>query len=181
MPPHPFTPMKVMTMGGPRALVGLAIGFATACASGGTAASDSPVEPELQVQAIVLQHVFRNNDSSLGISADSYCVGVGTGLLHSDPSPRLLRLLQSENPQATRLSNCSRARDRTGGWKVIDALSRLPSLAFLVEEPAFPDADTARVYVEYIESPRFSTGYECQLSRAAEGWVIDRCRGGFPR
>lgn len=159
----------------------LAICLGTACASGGTAASDSPVEPALQVQAAALDYVFRNNDSSLGTSADSYCVGIGTGLLHTDPSPQLLNLLRAEHPEATRLSNCARGRDPGGTWRVVDGLSRLPSLAFLVEQPAFPESDRAEVYLEYIESPRFSTGYNCILARTAEGWEVQGCRGGFPR
>ncbi|MGH7563225.1 MAG: hypothetical protein ACREK5_02225 [Gemmatimonadota bacterium] len=154
---------------------------AASCASGGTAASDSPVEPVLKVQVAALQYVFRNNDSRLGTGADSYCVGVGTGLLHSDPPSQLVRLLQSENLQVTRLSNCVKGRDTTGSWQVVDALSRLPSLAFFVEEPVFPDGDTARVYLEYIESPRSSTGYDCTLGRTTEGWEVQDRRGGFPR
>ncbi|MGH7557503.1 MAG: hypothetical protein ACREMD_06950 [Gemmatimonadota bacterium] len=164
-----------------KALAVFALCLAAACASGGTAASDSPVEPAIQVQAAALQYVFRNNDSRLGTSADSYCVGLGTGLLHSDPSPDLLRLLRAESLETTRLSNCTRGRDATGSWQVVDALSRLPSLAFLVEQPTFPDSDTARVYLEYVESARFATGYDCSLGRTAEGWEVQDCRAGFPR
>ena len=162
-----------------KALAVVAMGIAAACASGGTATSDSPVEPAIQVQAAALRHVFQNNDSSLGISAGSYCVGVGTGLLNTDPSVALLQAL--ENPKVTRLSGCARVGSRTHRWQVIDTLSRLPSLAFFVDQPSFPDADTARVYVEYVQDPSFSTGYDCVLSRAAEGWQVQRCDPGFPR
>ena len=153
--------------------------LATACASGSTAASDSPVEQAVRVQAAALQHVFQNNDSSLGISAGSYCVGIGTGLLNTDPSVALLQAL--ENPKVTRLSGCARVASRTHRWQVIDTLSRLPSLAFFVDQPSFPDPDTARVYVEYVQDPSFSTGYDCLLSRTAEGWQVQRCNPGFPR
>ncbi len=152
-----------------------------ACASGGAAASDSPAEPAVQVQAAALEHVFHNNDSSLRTSAGSYCVGVGTGLLHSDPSPSLLRALREGSPQVTQLSNCARVASRTHRWQVVDTLSRLPSLAFLVDQPSFPDSDTARVYLEYIQDPTFSTGYDCLLSRTAEGWQVEGCDPGFPR
>ena len=163
----------------PKSIVSLAVCLAFACASGGTAASDSPVEPAIQVQSAALQHVFENNDSSLGISAGSYCVGVGTGLLNTDPSVALLQAL--ENPKVTRLSGCARVASRTHRWQVIDTLSRLPSIAFFADQPSFPDADTARVYVEYVQDPSFSTGYDCRLSRTAEGWQVQRCNPGFPR
>lgn len=166
-------------MSSPKSIVALVACLAAACASGGTAASDSPVEPAVQVQAAALQHVFQNNDSSLGISAGSYCVGEGTGLLHSDPSIALLRAL--ENPKVTRLSGCARVAGRTHRWQVIDTLSRLPSLAFFVEQPSFRDSDTARVYAEYVQDPSFSTGYDCLLSRTADGWQVQRCNPGFPR
>jgi hypothetical protein len=159
----------------------VALGLAAGCASGGSAASDSPVDPATQVQAAALEHVFRNNDSPLGFSAGSYCVGVGTGLLHSDPGPSLLRALREASPKVTRLSGCARVASRTHRWQVIDTLSRLPSLAFLVDLPSFEDSDTARVYVEYIQDPTYSTGYECLLSRTAEGWQVNRCNPGFPR
>lgn len=81
----------------------------------------------------------------------------------------------------TRLSNCVRARDPAGSWRVVDALSRLPSLAFFIEQPSFPDADTARIYLEYVESARFATGYDCRLGRTAEGWEVQDCQAGFPR
>ena len=162
-----------------KALAAVTLCLAAACASGGTAASDSPVEPAGEVQAAALQHVFQNNDSSLGISAGSYCVGVGSGLLNTDPSVALLQALG--NPKVTRLSGCARVASRTHRWQVIDTLSRLPSLAFLVDQPSFPDSDTARVYVEYVQDPSFSTGYDCVLSRAAEGWQVQRCDPGFPR
>lgn len=164
-----------------KALVVFTVCLVTGCASGGTAASDSPIEPAIQVQAAALQYVFRNNDSRLGTSADSYCIGVGTGLLQSDPSPQLLRLLRAESPQVARLSNCARGRDPGGSWRVVNDLSRLPSLAFLVEQPVFSESDRAEVYLEYIESPRFSTGYNCILAPTAEGWEVQSCRGGFPR
>jgi hypothetical protein len=163
----------------PKPIVSFLACLAAACASGGTAASDSPVEPAIQVQSVALQHVFENNDSSLGISAGSYCVGVGTGLLNTDPSVALLQAL--ENPKVTRLSGCARVASRTHRWQVIDTLSRLPSIAFFVDQPSFPAADTARVYVEYVQDPSFSTGYDCLLSRTAEGWQVQRCNPGFPR
>ena len=127
-----------------KALAIFAMGLSAACASGGTAASDSAVQPAIQVQAAALRHVFQNNDSSLGISAGSYCVGVGSGLLNTDPSVALIQAL--ENPKVTRLSGCARVASRTHRWQVIDTLSRLPSLAFFVDQPSFPDPDTARVY-----------------------------------
>jgi hypothetical protein len=163
----------------PKSIVSFLACLVAACASGGTAASDSPVEPAVQVQAAALRHVFQNNDSSLGISAGSYCVGVGSGLLNTDPSVALLQAL--ENPKVTRLSGCARVASRTHRWQVIDTLSRQPSIAFLVDLPRFPDADTAQVYVEYIQDPSFSTGYDCRLSRTAEGWQVQRCNAGFPR
>lgn len=159
-------------MSSSKPVMAIVVCLATACASGGTAASDSPVEPAVQVQAAA-------NDSSLGISAGSYCVGVGTGLLNTDPPVSLLRAL--ENPKVTRLSGCARVASRTHRWQVIDTLSRLPSLAFFVAQPSFPDPDTARVYVEYVQDPSFSTGYDCLLSRTAEGWQVQRCNPGFPR
>lgn len=166
-------------MSSSKPVMALVLCLAAACASGGTAASDSPVEPAVQVQVAALQHVFQNNDSSLGISAGSYCVGVGSGLLNTDPSVALIQALQ--NPKVTRLSGCARVASRTHRWQVIDTLSRLPSIAFLVDQPSFPDADTGRVYVEYIQDPSFSTGYDCVLSRTAEGWQVQRCDPGFPR
>ncbi|MGH7589161.1 MAG: hypothetical protein ACRELU_11275, partial [Gemmatimonadota bacterium] len=166
-------------MSASRSFLALAVCLATACASGGSAASDSPVEPATQVQAAALRHVFQNNDSSLGISAGSYCVGVGSGLLNTDPSVSLLQAL--ENPKVTRLSGCARVASRTHRWQVIDTLSRLPSLAFFVDQPSFPDSDTARVYVEYVQDPSFSTGYDCVLSRTTAGWQVQRCDPGFPR
>jgi hypothetical protein len=155
--------------------------LAAACASGGTTASDSPTDPIVQVQAAALGHVFQNNDSPLGFSAGSYCVGVGTGLLHSDPGPALLRALRVYSPKVTRLSACARAASRTHRWQVIDTLSRQPSIAFLVDLPLIEDSSTARVYVEYIQDPTYSTGYDCHLTRTAEGWRVDRCNPGFPR
>ena len=163
----------------PKSIVSFLACLAAACASGGTAVSDSLVEPAIQVQAAALQHVFQNNDSSLGISAGSYCVGMGTGLLNTDPSVALLQAL--ENPKVTRLSGCARVASRTHRWQVIDTLSRLPSIAFFVDQPSFPEADTARVYVEYVQDPSFSTGYDCLLGRTAEGWQVRRCNPGFPR
>ena len=157
------------------------LGLTAACASGGTAASSSPAEPAIQVQAAALEHVFYNNDSPLGTSAGAYCVGVGTGLLHLDPPPSLLRTLENENPRVTRLSNCVRVASRTAGWEVIESLSHEPALAFLVEEPSFEDADTARVYVEYIQDPTYATGYDCRLERTDEGWEVQHCNAGFPR
>lgn len=166
-------------MSSPKWILSLVACLGAACASGGTAASDSPVESAELVQAAALQHVFQNNDSPLGSSAGSYCVGVGTGLLHSDPAVSLLRALG--NPRVTRLSGCARLASPTHRWQVIDTLSRLPSLAFLVDLPSFPDSDTAWVYVEYIQDPTFSTGYDCVLSRTAEGWQVQDCNPGFPR
>ena len=166
-------------MSSPKSIVSLFACLAAACASGGTAASDSPVEPAIEVQAAALRHVFQNNDSSLGFSAGSYCVGVGTGLLNTDPSVALLQAL--ENPKVTRLSGCARVASRTHRWQVVDTLSRLPSIAFFVDQPSFPGSDTARVYVEYVQDPSFSTGYDCVLSRTAEGWQVQRCDPGFPR
>ena len=164
-----------------KALTVVTLGLAAACASGGSAADDSLVEPATQVQAAALQHVFQNNDSPLGFSAGSYCVGVGTGLLHSDPGPALLRALREASPKVTPLSGCARVASRTHRWQVIDTLSRLPSIAFLVDLPSFEDSATARVYAEYIQDPTFSTGYDCLLSRTGEGWQVERCNPGFPR
>lgn len=164
-----------------RALVVLTACLAAACASGGAAGSDSPADPAIQVQVAALEHVFYDNDSPLGTSAGAYCVGVGTGLLHSDPHPSLMRALQAENPRFTRLSNCARVATRTGSWQVIETLSRQPALAFLVEELSFDDGDRARVYAEYIQDQTYATGYDCTLSRTAEGWEVERCRAGFPR
>jgi hypothetical protein len=170
-----------MSMCAAKALTVVTLGLATACASGGSAASDSPVEPATQVQAAALGYVFRNNDSPLGFSAGSYCVGVGTGLLNSDPGPSLMRALREESPKVTRLSGCARVASRTHRWQVVDTLSRLPSIAFLVDLPSFGDSDMARVYVEYIQDPTYSTGYDCFLSQSPEGWQVDRCNPGFPR
>jgi hypothetical protein len=168
-------------MNAEKGLALLLLGLATACASGGAAGSSSSAEPALQVQAAALEHVFYNNDSPLDTSAGAYCIGIGTGLLHSDPPPSLLRTLQNENPRVTRLSNCGRVASRTARWQVIETLSHEPALAFLVEEPSFQDDDTARVYVEYIQDPTYATGYDCRLERSAEGWEFQRCNAGFPR
>lgn len=166
---------------GAKARILLTLGLAAACASGGTTASDSPIDPVVQVQAAALGYVFQNNDSPLGISAGSYCVGVGSGLLHSDPGPALLRALREYSPKVTRLSACARAASQTQRWQVLDTLSRQPSIAFLVDLPAIEEAGTARVYVEYIQNPTYSTGYDCYLSRTTEGWRVNRCNAGFPR
>lgn len=141
-----------------------------------------PATDSTRVQVAVLQHLFANNDSSLGRSADSYCVGVGAaGLIQTDPLPSLLRELQPGFPDAVPLSQCSTAPAPGGGWQVVDELSRLPSIAFLVDEPSFDGADRARVYAEYHESDRFATGYDCTAARGAEGWAVVECDSGFVR
>lgn len=158
----------------------LLVSLGMACAS--TQDHAVPATDSTRVQAAVLEHLFANNDSSLGRSADSYCVGMGAaGLIQTDPLPSLLRELQPRFPDAVPLSQCSTAPAPGGGWQVVDELSRLPSIAFLVDEPRFEEGNGARVYAEYHESDRFATGYDCTLTRGAEDWTVARCNAGFPR
>ncbi len=156
----------------------LALAAMLSCASGGR--SEPPGRNAL-VQAAALSYLFDHNDSALGASAGSYCVGVGSGLIRSDPSPSLLRVLQPKFVDVTPLSNCATAAAPGGGWRVIDTLSREPSVAWFVEGPAFDGEDQARLYAEYVETSSRSTGYDCRLSRGAEGWSVERCTPGIPR
>lgn len=159
------------------ALMALAAG----CASGATSEAPTSRSEDLAVQAATVRWLIENNESALGSSATAYCVGVGTGLLTTEPSPALIRALSETFPRVQPISRCRWARDVVVGRRVVDDLSGAPALALFVDRPEFEGTDEARVWAEYLERPGLGTAYDCRLARRDEGWEVSGCRSGFPR
>lgn len=151
------------------------------CASATTGGSPASRAEDIAVQGAMVRWLIENNDSALGGSASAYCLGVGTGLLTSEPSPALIRALREGFPRVQPVSRCRWARDAVVGRRVVDDLSGSPALALFVNLPEYEGPDEARIWAEYLERPGLGTGYDCELARGPEGWEVTGCRSGFPR
>jgi len=149
------------------------------CASAET--GEAPASEDIAVQTAMVRWLIENNDSTLGSTASAYCVGIGTGLLVTEPSPALIRALIDVFPRIQPVSRCRWARDVAVGRRVVDDLSAAPALALFVDRPEYEGPNEARLWGEYVERPGHGTGYDCELAKAPSGWQVTDCRSGFPR
>jgi hypothetical protein len=151
-----------------------------ACASGETVNGEPPSD-DVAAQAAAVRWLIENNDSALRSSANAYCLGVGTSMVITEPSPALIRALRGTFPPVQPISRCGWARDMVVGRRVVDELSEAPALALFVDLPEWEGADRATVWAEYLERPGLRGGYECDLDRGAAGWQVVACDRGLPR
>jgi hypothetical protein len=159
------------------ALILLTVG----CASGGEGEIGAVTSEDVAVQAAAVRWMVENNDSALRSSANAYCVGIGTGRIVGEPSPALIRELRGILPPVQPISRCAWARDAAVGSRVVDELSEAPALALFVDLPEYDGPDAARVWAEYLERPGLGGGYDCRLTRRAEGWQVADCDRRLPR
>ncbi|HEY7472997.1 MAG TPA: hypothetical protein VIE68_11685 [Gemmatimonadota bacterium] len=150
------------------------------CASGRAASAESRAE-DVAVQAATVRWLVENNDSALRSSANAYCLGVGSGLVTTEPSVALIRALRETLPPVQPISRCRWARDVVVGRRVVEELSEAPALALFVDQPEFDGPDAARVWAEYLERPGLRGAYDCRLSRGASGWQVLDCDRRLPR
>ena len=161
--------------------VGILAAVIAACAPAATGEPVVATDRDIAVEAATVRWLIENNDSALGSSASAYCLGVGTGLLTTEPSPALVRALGDVFPRVQPVSRCRWARDPAVGRRVVDELSEAPALALFVDLPEYEGEDAARVWAEVLERPGTGRGYDCRLERGARGWAVADCRTGFPR
>jgi hypothetical protein len=150
------------------------------CASGGAASAESRAE-DVAVQAATVRWLVDNNDSALRSSANAYCLGVGSGLVTSEPPLALIRALRETLPPVQPISRCRWARDVVVGRRVVEELSEAPALALFVDRPEFDGPDAARVWAEYLERPGLRGAYDCRLTRVAGAWQVRDCDRRLPR